>query len=253
MEEDIAEIIGNVVGDGSLVKMNDGKIRFQLRGHLLEDKDHYDNFIVPTFNQKIAMPLTGRNVGILKYTKRNSYGIGSESKSIAKFLRDLGISLGTKRELSIPDWIKSDKKLSIAFLRGLMDTDGSVYFNKRYTEINPKFQKVIRIELGSTSGRLIQDVYTLMRSLGFKTELIKPYEKKKVNERTLFRIRIGNKRDIAKWISEIGFRNPKHSTKVELWKIYGFCPPKTTLSERRQILAGKLEIHSFYKEPDNTP
>ena len=96
-DKEVAEILGNSMGDGSFVKMKSGKIRFQLRGHINEDRDHYDNFVIPTFNKKIAIPLTGKNVGILVYKKRNSYGIGTENKRISKFLE----SIIQKKEHSI--------------------------------------------------------------------------------------------------------------------------------------------------------
>jgi len=238
--KELAELFGNATGDGSFVKMSSGKIRFQLRGHIEEDRDHYDNFIIPTFNKIISQPITKRNVGILKYRQRHSYGIGTENKHIAEFLQSLELPLGTKGELSIPTWITDKKENTKAFLRGLMDTDGSVYFNKNNK--STKYNVPI-IEIGSTSKKLIRKVYAIIRDLGFHPYLIKPYVKKKPNEKTLHKVRIKRKNDIKKWRKEIGFRNIKHESKFEVFEIYGFCPPKMSVIERKLVISGKLILH----------
>ena len=46
---------------------------------------------------------------------------------------------------------------------------------------------------------------------------------------------IGKKSD-NKWMRLIGFSNPKHITKIEVWKKLGYCPPRTTYLERLKIL-----------------
>jgi len=38
----------------------------------------------------------------------------------------------------------------------------------------------------------------------------------------------------------------KHLTKYEIGKKYGFCPPNTTILERRNILKGVIDINSYY-------
>ena len=46
----IAEIIGLSFGDGGLTeRKNTNRLRFQLRGHLIEDRKHYDDYIIPLF------------------------------------------------------------------------------------------------------------------------------------------------------------------------------------------------------------
>ena len=115
--EKIAELVGNIFGDGSLVKMGIGKTRFQLRGHMTEDREHYERFVIRTFNKYIFGPLTGKRIGTLTYSNRNCYGIATESKVVTKLLIDCGIHLGKKLELSIPKWIKKNKnfKPNISF------------------------------------------------------------------------------------------------------------------------------------------
>lgn len=241
----LAEIIGCAFGDGSLVTMGSGKQRFQLRGHMTEDREHYENFIIPVFNEVISMPLTGNPVGKVLYQKRNSFGIATESRMVVKFLLEHGVPLGTKNELLIPPWIKSDVECLKAFLRGLVDTDGSVYCSKQYTG-NDQRHKVIRIDIGTTSKKFITDIYFALKNIGFHPYLLKPQIKKKQNERTGYKIKISKKSDIEKWNNEIGFSNPKHETKYLIWKYQGFCPAKTTIAQRKGILENKINMYSFY-------
>lgn len=242
MEEELAEIFGNAFGDGSFVKLSRGKIRFQLRGHIKEDREHYRTFIIPTFNKIIAKPLMGRNVGIVRYPKRNCYGIATESQIIANFLKSLRLPVGVKRKMQIPDWIKNSKENSKAFIRGLVDTDGSVYFN---TNNKKPINKVPVISIVSTSKNLTIAVYKTLQKLGFHPYLIKPYIKKKQNERTMYKIVIKRKNDIKKWRKEIGFHNRKHSSKLEIYDKYGFCPPGTSIKDRILVLSGKAPIESL--------
>ena len=129
-ETKLAELIGNAMGDGSLEagKRN----RFQLRGHETEDREHYQNFIIPVFNEVVALPVTGRHVKTITYHARNSYGIAMESRDLVEFLQRCGLPTGVKTELTIPSWISGNVRLVRAFLRGLFDTDGSIYCSRNY-------------------------------------------------------------------------------------------------------------------------
>lgn len=56
--ENTAELVGLSFGDGGLTyRSNSNRVRFQLRGHLIEDKDHYDSHIIPLFNKEVMLPI----------------------------------------------------------------------------------------------------------------------------------------------------------------------------------------------------
>ena len=51
-----AELVGLSFGDGGLTpRKGTRKMRFQLKGHLVEDREHYDNYILPLFNKEIMI------------------------------------------------------------------------------------------------------------------------------------------------------------------------------------------------------
>ena len=54
-------------------------------------------------------------------------------------------------------------------------------------------------------------------------------------------------KNLKLWMDKINFNNFKHLSKYLIWKQYGFCPPKTNLKQREEILSEKLDPYSFYK------
>ena len=129
--ENTAELVGLSLGNGGLTNRNNTKkMRFQLRGSLKEDREHYDKYIIPLFNKEIMTPLFNRDVGIVYNKNKGFYGLSVESIKIEEYLNYLGIPSGKKEELFIPEWIKKNKKFIISFLRGYFDSDGSIYCEK---------------------------------------------------------------------------------------------------------------------------
>lgn len=85
-----------------------------------------------------------------------------------------------------------------------------------------------------------------MKNLGFNPK--STFDIKHLNSRdknkilTMHEIRIYGKDNLEKWISEIGFHNPKHFTKYQIWKEFGHCPKKMTTPEREAVLRGEKEL-----------
>ncbi len=60
-------------------------------------------------------------------------------------------------------WVKSNKKASIACLRGLIETDGSIYIDRGYKMVN--FVSIIE--------NLAKDVLSIIKKLGFSPKIYK--------------------------------------------------------------------------------
>ena len=73
----------------------------------------------------------------------------------------------------------------------------------------------------------------------FNPMIKKPYKGKR-DKNYNYQLVLYRKRDIEKWLEEIGFRNPKHSTKVQIWKKFGYCPPNTKIKFREKYLVSYL-------------
>lgn len=245
--ENTAELVGLIFGDGGLTyRKNTSSLRFQLRGHLIEDKEHYDNHIIPLFNKEVMFPIFKRKVSIVLNKNKGFYGISVEGVKIVGYLDYLGIPRGIKKELYIPKWIKSNKKYTIKFLRGLFDTDGSINCEKNYSLKNPLYHTKIKLSISSTSKNLIKEISEILNNLKIKNFIKKPYKWKQRNWKDLNKIMIDGGVNVNRWFKFIGSKNHKHITRYLIWKNFNFCPPYTNLEERRKILKGKINPHSYY-------
>lgn len=247
--EKTAEIVGLCFGDGSLIRRKSGKnkdkLRFQMRGHIIEDKEHYDTYVKPLFDKIIG------DVSIATYEgKKPYYGIASENQKICNYLKFLGVPVNTKEELQIPNWIISNKEYLKCFLRGFIDTDGSVFCGKDYNYPKKKHIK-IRMSIASISHNFIKEVSGSLVQLRIHNLIIKPYKQKNSKWGNLNKIQIDGP-NVRDYFKIIGSHNPKHITKFKVWRKFGFCPPYTTLEQRKNILDGKLNPNSFYAS-DNPP
>src|SRR3989344_1308648 len=223
-------------------------MKFQLRGDFKEDKEHYDDYIAPLFNKEVMLPLFNRSVGFVYNIKKNFYGISVESVKIEKFLNYLGIPSGAKSELFIPNWIKVNSEYAKRFLRGFFDTDGSIFCQKNYSIKNNSKHTQVRISLVSTSLNLMNEIYTLINLLGIKSLLrlrkAKPYKDRYVRKDS-YVVSICGGIQVTKWFEYIGSKNPKHITKYQVWKKFGFCPPFTNLETRKKMLKNELSPYLY--------
>ena len=126
----LAEFLGILFGDGSsyrreiVKKIRDYQIR--IAGHSSNDKDYLINFVKPLAKDLFGIegkihPHYNEDINCL-YLKLNG-------KLLSYFLENIGFPPGNKikNRLVIPNWIKTDTSYLTAFLRGLVDTDGSIY------------------------------------------------------------------------------------------------------------------------------
>lgn len=239
--ENTAEIVGLSFGDGSLTRRLSGdskdKLRFQLRGDITEDREHYTNYIIPLFNKTLGINIKS----VTCNGKDKSYGIASYNQEVCKSLQELGIPIGVKGELQIPMWITSKDVFTKCFIRGLMDTDGSVYCGRDYNYPKKGYIK-IRMSITSISKNLMEQTSSLLKHLGIHNLLLKPYQPKvQKNRKEFSKIQIDGP-NVIKYFEIISSKNPKHITKFEVWKRFGFCPPRTKLTQRYSMLSASNNI-----------
>lgn len=230
---EIAEILGIHVGDGC-ISVNKRYKEYALSGDIREEREYYDNWVVPLFSKNIVKPLLNKELVAKEYKKNGTYGFYIFNSKIVDFFLDFGIPFGSKLNIGIPKQILENKKLSKRFLRGLFDTDGCLYFDRNRSAKNP-INKVPSIRLGNTSKKLIKQVYSLLLKLNYHPRLTKPYKGKR-DKNFVYYVLIYRKNDVKEWMRNIGFKSPKHRTKWLVFKKLGYCPSYTTLSERREIL-----------------
>lgn len=230
LTEDLAEFVGICIGDGC-ISVNKRYSELSVCGDIVEEKEYYLKRVIPLFNKELCKPLIGKEVIGKEYLKNGVYGFKIFNKIIVKYLEKLGLNSGRKINVTIPEKFVN-KELVKAVLRGIFDTDGTVYFNKSTSGIYSQ----PRIKLGSTSKKLIFQLKEIIKSLGITSYIKKPYKGKRDTNK-IYSIVIYRKEDILKWSKEIGFNNPKHSSKIKIWKNLGKGIPHSTLKERKEILS----------------
>ena len=243
MSPELAEICGVHAGDGYMRLRGQNKGEVDISGHL-EEKDYYDLHVVPLFNKAFNLDIKGR-----AFT-RGSYGFVCYKKEVRDVLIELGFPSGKKSKIvKVPNMILESNNLSFyaAFLRGLFDTDGNLYFRKSYFGVN-KFNKTYNhypaIKIVSISKFLIECVIKMLHDL----DIIFNYhcrDQRKKNESREYILSISGLDGLNKWMELIGIKNPVKLTRYLIWKKFGFCPPNITLKQREDILNGKLDIYNI--------
>jgi len=125
------------------------------------------------------------------------------SRKLVDFLESKGFKPGNKikNKLGIPPWIKNDASFLRECIRGLYDTDGSVY---KLTN-----QNSYQINFCNYNPKLLHDVRDSLISLG-----ILPSRVTKGKE-----FNITKKSELRKFLKGVGFNNSRHLNKVKMWKI----------------------------------
>jgi len=132
--EKLAEFIGIMLGDGNIF-MNKDVAQIRIAGDRKSEMEFMINFVKP-----LIMELFNIVPRIVLHKATNEVFVAIENRNLAEFLLSIGLSEGNKikKQISIPSWIRNDKTLLKACLRGLIDTDGSVFRMSKKDFDNPR-------------------------------------------------------------------------------------------------------------------
>jgi intein/homing endonuclease len=241
----IAELCGAIAGDGWIQSNKSG---FFIMGDPQEDREYYDIHLSKLFKQVVS------EVKPRAFKHWNVYGIGIYKKKQINQIIKWGIPTGTKvYTVSIPDWIKKEnKKIKEAFIRGIFDTDGGISCQKDYTKYAKNFDKnyhtKARIRISSVSKNLIDEIFSLLEKLDYRCTKRKrvPKQTPLRKNNTVYILEINSKESLHRFFKEIRPSNKRHTTKYLIWKRWGFCPAKTTLKQRVNILKNHLNPYNLY-------
>lgn len=168
MDSNLAEFVGAMLGDGCLSLVHnrsENRIRkvALLTGNLSHDVPYYLERIRPIVECYFC------SRGYLgKREKLNCVYLSMGSK-IFDFLSNLGFPIGKKNSLEIPHVIMSNKKYARACVRGIFDTDGSLYsrYSKKYNR-HPRVYNYINIQFKLKSEKVITQIKSILDSLHIK-------------------------------------------------------------------------------------
>lgn len=195
--KELAEFIGILLGDGNIYASKKfGSYSIRIAGDLIKDRQYHIEYVVP-----LCENLFWVNAKIQLVPKQNEIFVCLYGKQITDFLNELGLKSGDKikNQVSIPKWIFDDLACLSACVRGLIDTDGSIF------RMSQKDPNLIRINFTNYNATLLQDTRNAFIRLGFHPSKI-------INGRQFF---ISRQKEVIKYINEVGFSNNKHLKRIK--------------------------------------
>lgn len=205
--KEFAEFYGIMLGDGNLTKLQGYKLgTYMIR---IAGDSRYDYEYLTGFVKSLIEKLFKIKAKIGKFSGQNAIFVQAHSKKIADFLEGEGFKSRNKikNKLSIPSWIKENYLFLKYCLRGLIDTDGSIFI------MSNKDLNLLRISFTNYNKKLLNDVKTGFEKLGFKPSKI-------ISNKQIF---LSSKSDIEKYLKEIGFSNLKHLRRLNNFKTAPLC------------------------------
>lgn len=203
--KELAEFYGAMLGDGNSHRTKYYKSRNEKRGvYMIRitgdsrlDKKYHLEYLKPIIERLFAVKVNSKF-----FKNRNVMLIEVYGVKLIEFLEKKGFPPGNKikNKLRIPDWIKNNKNYLKVCLRGLYDTDGSVY---KLTNQNSH-----QICFTNANQGLLEDVRNSLLLLGINCS--------KISNKDIY---ITKKSELRKFLKLIGFSNDRHLRKVKMWNL----------------------------------
>lgn len=209
ISEELAEETGWHIGDGSMNYYDNKGFKWgldQLRGHIEDDKEHYIKRIKPIF--KFFYDI---NISLREMPSTRVFGFQIWSNDLIKFKEDLGLKPGPKIDVKIPKIFLENKNLKIAVVRGIFDTDGGIYLEKKNNKFYP------RTYITTISEILSRQLLEILNEMGLRATL-HSYIPKERNKKKTYVITLRGVLMFYKFMELINPANPKHIQKYKSFK-----------------------------------
>jgi hypothetical protein len=190
------ELIGALIGDGH-ISTKCGKYIVGFTGNKVTDREYFEHL------ERLIFVSWGKRVKV-KITQ-TAVRIKFDSKQIVERLTNFfGIPAneGKGQKAVVPPQVCSDWALARNAIRGLFDTDGSIFVSDKRG--SPKYPS---IELTTTSNALARQIRLLLSMRGFCVANIWGYCSKR-SRLTAYKVPLNGRQNLKKWLKEIGFSNP---------------------------------------------
>lgn len=193
----LAEFLGILFGDGHVGK-------YQTTITLDSETDaEYAEYVAAVIQ---------KNFQIIPHVRKRKHARAVEicisSVEFSEKMIRFGMVSGKKinGDLKIPEWIFRSNAYLAAFIRGLFDTDGSVYSEEKV--IRNKTYHYVGMTITSASPKLRVDLMHAFRQLGYAPTC--------TDRQTSVFLR--KKKDIMRYFDQISSHNPKHGVRYALFK-----------------------------------
>lgn len=205
---ELAEEIGLHIGDGTMnFYKNEGVLRgsYALRGHIIEDKPHYDIRI-----KKLYKQLYNLDLNLKEMPSTRVYGFQKWSNALVNFKNKvLDLPLGKKISIEIPKILFNKNEFLISVLRGIFDTDGTVYLEPKNSKLYP------RLHIATISKNLACQMNQISKTLNIRSTVY--FYHRKAPWYTIYMFSVRGEEMLDKWFKIIKPANPKHIRKYEFF------------------------------------
>ncbi|OGJ16896.1 hypothetical protein A3K73_00460 [Candidatus Pacearchaeota archaeon RBG_13_36_9] len=210
MDKFFCEFYGLLLGDGCISKFKAGK--HEKYGIFISGNKRLDSAYLREMKKRIE-----GNYGIYVYyyesKKVNVCTLTIRNKGLCLELnKNLGFPIGIKYDsIKIPDKILKlkwdDKKF---LLRGLLDSDGSIYAKK-----NEEYRYPI-INIRSKNKKFLEEIYSLLKEQNYPAYF------------SDWNVSIRGIKNINRWFEDIGSSNSRNTLKYQYFLKHKNLPPKVT-------------------------
>lgn len=116
-------------------------------------------------------------------------------------------------------------------LRGIFDTDGSLYFTKNDWK---KYRRYPIIELSMHNDVLLKQVKGILDAVGFNTKIVHYKDS----------VKLHGKKNLLRWFKLIGSSHPDKHSKLSFWTRFGYCQriDELNYAERTKILRARSSV-----------
>ncbi len=186
---DIAEMCGIIIGDGGISKR---QIRITL--NKVTDKKY------SIFVKQLIYSIFKVRPKTYYFKKSKALDICVSRSELVDYFISLGMKLGNKvkQNVNIPKWIMINKKFRVACIRGMVDTDGSIYHEIHREK--PEKYSYPRLNFVNASLSLNIQLYEILEDLGFNPKI----------RRRGRAVQLENYDEICEYLQVVGTHNDKH-------------------------------------------
>jgi DNA-binding XRE family transcriptional regulator len=184
----LAEFFGILMGDGGISAR-------QVVVTLHSETDR----AFAQYYRRLAYQLFGVRPQLVKLKHAKAVHLVISRTDLVEWLHERGLPIGhkIKHGLDVPTWIKNNPRYSRFCLRGLIDTDGSV-FAHQYRSGGKRYSYK-KLDFCSLSTPLLRSAYTIFQANGMKPCVSRGKK-----------LRLESQADMARYFRVIGSSNPKH-------------------------------------------
>jgi hypothetical protein len=185
LTEEESESLGIMFGDGCLSK-TERSVQITITGNKFDDRTYLLKHVRPLFHSVFGLELTSRDRHC-----ENTMDLYRYSKDVALTLHSWGMPIGLKKLENLTP------KLAVtasAFIRGVFDTDGSVY---------RKYGPYAQVQFKTVSKALMSFIRDKMTTFGLHPTRIRPDE-------TKHRFLLCRQEEVETFFRLVKPSNPKH-------------------------------------------